>query len=73
MSLMSLFGRKKEEEYQQEEGPEQDGPEFDVVKAISGMTEKQLLRLIFLSRYSSEEETISDEYQELINISKEEA
>jgi len=66
---MSLFGKKKEEE--SDETQEQEEEEFNIVKAIEGMTEKQLLKLIVLTQYDNQQETLADDYEELIKMAKE--
>lgn len=80
-----MFGRRKYANYEEttkvveseedketehEDEPEEEG--FDFVKETKGMTEKQLLKLLVVMKWDKEYEEVSESWEGLIKIVKEE-
>jgi len=63
---------EESDETYDEETYDEEKKEFDIIGAIRGMTEKQLLRLLVISDYETREKDVTDSWRELIQISKEE-
>ncbi len=73
---MGLFGKKKDEyeseKIEEPEIEEEEEKDFDVREAIKGMTEKQLLKMLVVIKFEEQYASISDSYEDLIDIAKEE-
>ena len=70
MGIKEFFGMKEDEEDGYEDDDEK--KEFDIVEEVKGMTEKQLLRFLVLRSYEIEGESITNSWEELIQLAKEE-
>lgn len=69
---MGLFKNKSKNSSQEDEETQEGEQEFDLRSSLRGMTEKQLLKLLILMGWENENESISESYDELIEIAKEE-
>lgn len=68
---MGLFGSKSKYSSQEEEETQEEEQEFNLRSSLKGMTEKQLLKLLVLLKWE-DMETVSESYDEYIDIAKEE-